>query len=173
MVWELRAFCLVCPCGVVRSAQHSNIFDACVLRLRDVLKESSALCLPCWLHKRYTSATNGTFRCNLAHSHLGYCVVFSLGIFSVASRLQWWGNTWQARLPVLGFTAWQYLYSPLVPAIFCLYGSWIRQSWRQWYVWGSLACLLFLPPIVTTTTIIDLFSPFWLGVVLPCCSISS
>ena len=97
MASEQRAFCSVCPCGVVRSAQRSNIFRCLCASSSRCFSKSRAhfFCLPCWLHKRYTiSATNGTFRCKSGSfpSWL-LCGPFLLGIFSVASRLQWWVKT--------------------------------------------------------------------------------
>lgn len=72
---------------------------------------------------------------------------------------------WRARLPVLGFTAWQYIYFITPPAIFGLLIASVQSKYQKTAVRISLIVLLLLPPLVTYSHYESMyFSPLWLGI---------
>lgn len=72
---------------------------------------------------------------------------------------------WQSRLPVLGFTAWQYVYFITPPAIFTILCSLFPISYQKHTTRIALLALLFLPPLTTYNHYESIyFSPLYLGV---------
>ena len=72
---------------------------------------------------------------------------------------------WQARLPVLGFTAWQYVYFITPPAILGLMCASTSITYQKIGVHIALLVLLLLPPLVTYSHYESMyFSPLWLGI---------
>ena len=72
---------------------------------------------------------------------------------------------WQARLPVLGFTAWQYVYFITPPAILGLIAASVQHEHQKIATRIALVILLLLPPLVTYSHYESMyFSPLWLGI---------
>ena len=84
-------------------------------------------------------------------------------IFGIRSNVG--GASWELRVPLLFFTAWQLVFFASVPGCFLLVASLFKT--RSWLYPGICILLLFLPQLIWINHYEAMyFAPFWLGILL-------
>lgn len=148
--------------------QSTAMIISCICAM--FLKESTALIL-------FSMLSAGTFQLWRANKPIATQLITLMGLISIWVFFAWdlingaqtsyvGRYPWQARLPVLGFTAWQYVYFITPPAILALICTVFPNKHQKTASQISIVCLLLLPPLVTYSHYESMyFSPLWLGVI--------
>ena len=69
---------------------------------------------------------------------------------------------WSMRLPIIFFTAWQYLYLVSVPGVLLLLSGIIDSKWRSKILWMTSGLIFVMPPMVWINHYESIyFSPWW------------
>ena len=147
--------------------QTAAMMTSCICAM--FLKESTALIL-------FSMLSAGTFQAwrdkRSIHQQVFLLIILICAWVFFAWDLINGGQTsyvgrypWQARLPVIGFTAWQYIYFITPAAIFAFLIALWKKEQQQTATRISLIILIFLPPLITYSHYESIyFSPLWLGV---------
>ena len=73
---------------------------------------------------------------------------------------------WTARVPVILFTSWQYLYFISIPALLLIILSSLPVKYQRGVLWTGLSLLFLLPPLeIYNHHETIYFSPRWVGIV--------
>lgn len=73
---------------------------------------------------------------------------------------------WTARVPVILFTSWQYLYFISIPALLLIILSSLPAKYQHGVLWTGLSLLFLLPPLEIYNHYETIyFSPRWVGIV--------
>ena len=73
-------------------------------------------------------------------------------------------SSWQERLPVIAFTAWQYLYFVPIPAVLLCYLAWFPKSIHRYTLCAGFILLLLLPSMTHYNHYEAMYyTPLWLS----------
>ena len=150
------------------SLQSFTMITCCICAM--FLKESTALILFSMLFagtwQQWRSNKSITFPLLILIALVSTWIFFAWDLINGAQTSYVGRYPWQARIPVLGFTAWQYVYFITPPAILALICSAFSVRHQTFVTRASVFILFLLPPLITYSHYESMyFSPLWLGII--------